>query len=240
VIRDWLSGKPRDKIARDNLVSSCAVSNIVNKWIDDLTVYDVDALREIGIMFTKLGITAAQSATGFRLASILKDLGVDEEKFGDFVSQIYNQCKDIGLKPEHIASNIKQILDLSGSVTISEIPSYIQEKTDQRRKLEDIKRLEAEELEALATLATALDENKVQLAEVEQFSKIKVELNKLGISVDDIPRTTRIIQGVQKSGYDVDTIRQLLLAWEESAAIRAELEKNIENLTDKKEPSTRM
>jgi hypothetical protein len=41
-------------------------------------------------MLQKSGITAAQSAIGFRLASILKDLGVDEEKFGDFVSQIYN------------------------------------------------------------------------------------------------------------------------------------------------------
>jgi hypothetical protein len=127
VIGDWLSGKPRDKIAHDNLVSAGAVSDIVSKWKGDLSVYDADALRELGIMFQKLGITAPQSAIGFKLASILKDLGVDEEKFGDFVSQIYNQCKDSGLKPEHIANNVKQILDLSRSVRVSEIPNYIQE-----------------------------------------------------------------------------------------------------------------
>jgi hypothetical protein len=180
VIRDWLDGKPRDTIARDNMVSTGAVSNMVTKWRDDLTVCDGDALRELGITFRKLGITAPQGAIGFRLASILKDLGVDEDNFGDFVSQIYNQCKDIGLKPEDIVYNAKQIVDLSGSIQISDIPSYIQEKTKERQKLEeDIKKLEGEEFEAEVELMMALDDNKVCLAEVEQFVKLKVELAKL-------------------------------------------------------------
>jgi DNA-binding transcriptional MerR regulator len=232
VIRDWLNGKPRDTIAHDNLVSSGAVSNMVNKWRDALTVYDADALRELGIMFRKLGITAPECAIGFRLASILKDLGVDEDKFGDFVSQIYNQCIDIGLKPEYIAYNTKQILDLSGSIPISEIPNYIQEKTNERQKLEeDIKKLGGEQLEALATLATALDENKVYLTELEQFSKLKVELDKLGISAEDIRRTIGIIQSVRQSGYSVENITQLLAAWQASTTIQAELQKKIDSLT---------
>jgi len=68
VIRDWLSGKPRDKIARDNLVSAGAVSDMVSKWMADLSINDADALRELGIMFRKSGVTAPQSAIGFRLA----------------------------------------------------------------------------------------------------------------------------------------------------------------------------
>jgi hypothetical protein len=140
---------------------------------------------------------------------------------------IYNQCKDIGLKPEYLAYNTKQILDLSGSILLSEIPNYIQEKTNEMRKLEeDIKRLEGEELEALATLATALDENKVHLADLEQFSELKVELDKLGISTADIRRITGIIQGMQKSGYNLDNIKQLVSDW----TILAQLEKNIKDL----------
>jgi len=84
VIRDWLSGKPRDTIAHDNVVSFGAVSNIVNEWRHALDVSDGDALRELGIMFRKLGITAPQCAIGFRLANILRDLGVDEENFETF------------------------------------------------------------------------------------------------------------------------------------------------------------
>jgi DNA-binding transcriptional MerR regulator len=236
VIRDWLSGKPRDTIAHDNGVSSGAVSNIVKEWRDALAVSDAGALRELGIMLRKLGITAPQCAIGFRLANILKDLGVDEENFGNFVSQIYNQCTHIGLKPEYIANNIKQILDLSGSVPISEIPNYIQEKTNERQKLEeDIKKLEGQELDARVKLAEALDEKKVSLAELDQFYSLKVELDKLGIPVEDLRRTIGIIQGVQKSGYNLKTITHLLSTWEASSAIQDRIEKNIEDLTDKRD-----
>jgi hypothetical protein len=236
VIRDWLSGKPRDTIARDNVVSAGAVSNIVKEWTDDLAVSDADALRELGIMFRKLGITAPQCTIGFRLANILKDLGVDEESFGDFVSQVYNECTRIGLKPEYIANNINQILDLSDSIPLSEIPHYIQEKTNERRKLEeDIKKLEGDELEARTNLMVALDENKVYLADLEQFSKLKVEFDKLGIPVEDVRRTTAIIQGVQKSGYNVKAITELFSTWEASSAIQARLEENIEELANKRD-----
>lgn len=47
VIRDWLSGKPRDTIARDNVISAGAVSNMVSNW-REATAYDADALRELG------------------------------------------------------------------------------------------------------------------------------------------------------------------------------------------------
>jgi hypothetical protein len=71
------------------------------------------------------------------------DLGIDEDNFG------LDLCKDIGLKPEDIVHTAKQIVDLSGSIPISEIPSYIQEKTKERQKLEeDIKKLEGQEFEA--------------------------------------------------------------------------------------------
>lgn len=236
VIRDWLSGKPRDTITHDNVVSFGAVSNIVNEWSHALAVSDGDALRELGIMFRKLGITAPQCAIGFRLANILKDLGVDEENFGDFVSQVYNRCTHTGLKPEYFANNIKQILDLSGSIPLSEIPHYIQEKTNERRKLEeDIRKLRMDESDARVTLIEALDEKKVSLAELDQFYPLKVELDKLGIPVEDLRRTTEIIQGAQKSGYSVKTITHLLSTWETSSAIQARIEKNIEDLTDKRD-----
>jgi hypothetical protein len=62
----------------------------------------------------------------------MKELGVDEDKVGHFISETYNQCMEIGLKPGYIAHNTKQILDLSGSIPLSEIPNYIQEKTNER------------------------------------------------------------------------------------------------------------
>ena len=75
--------------------------------------------------------------------------------------------------------------------------NYIQEKTKEKQKLEeDIEKLKTKELDARTELMLALDEKKATLAELEQFSPLKVELDKLGISVEDIPRTTNIILGV--------------------------------------------
>ena len=68
----------------------------------------------------------------------------------------------------------------------------------------------------------------MSLAELEQFSNFKVELEKLG---EDIRRTVRIIQGLQKSGYNIETITQLLSGWETSIAIRNDLKKKIDSLT---------
>jgi DNA-binding transcriptional MerR regulator len=59
-------------------------------------------------------------------------------------------------------------------------------------------------------------------------------LNKLGISSEDIPRTIGIIQGLQKSGYNLDTIKQLVSNLEASCSTQAKLESDIEELTDKK------
>ena len=232
VIRDWLNGKPRDTIARDNLLSPGSVSNIVNEWRNELTHPVADALRELGIMLRKSRITASQCAVGFRLASIMKDLGVDEDAFRLFISEIYNHSKSIGLQPEYIAYNTKQILDLTGSTPLSQIPSYIREKTNEKRKLEEnITRLGDEELAAKAALHQALNEKKVSLAELEQFSNLKFELDKLGISLEDVQHFVRTIQGVRQLGYSVDSIARVVSNLEGTSIILAEIDSNIKDLT---------
>jgi hypothetical protein len=158
-------------------------------------------------------------------------MGVDEDNFGHFISEVYNKCKDIGLQSEFIANNIKQILDLAGATPLSEIPEYIQKKTSEKQKLEeDIKKLEDKQLDAQTTLALALDENKVYLSELEEFSNLKLELDKQGIHVEDVRRTIKIIQGVRKSGYNVETITGKLSDWEVWSAIEAKLQKSNEDL----------
>ena len=60
---------------------------------------------------------------------------------------------------------------------------------------------------------------------------MKVELDKLHISVQDIPRTVALIQGLRRNGYNVDTLALLVSNWEASGAMQAELEKRIADLT---------
>jgi hypothetical protein len=231
VVRDWLKGKPRDTIAFDNSLGAGSVSSIISEWGNALTLPVAEDLRGLGIMLRKSGITASECASGFRLASIIKEMGVDEDNFGHFISEVYNKSKDIGLQPDYIANNIKQLLDLAGAIPLSEIPEYIEKKISQKQKLEeDIKKLEEKQLDARTTLALALDENKVYLTELEEFSNLKAQLDKHGIPVEDLQRTIKIIQGVQKSGYNVETITGKLSDWEAWSAIQAKLQKENESL----------
>jgi hypothetical protein len=50
VVGDWLNGKPRDTIARDNSLSAGSVSSIISEWRDALTLPVANDLRELGIM----------------------------------------------------------------------------------------------------------------------------------------------------------------------------------------------
>ena len=80
-------------------------------------------------------------------------------------------------------------------------------------------------------LHQALNEKKVSLAELEQFSNLKIELDKLGISLEDVQHFVRTIQGVRQLGYSVDSIARVVSNLEGSSRILAELDNNIKDLT---------
>src|ERR671933_463409 len=88
VIRQWLEGVQRDKIAGNNGVSAGAVTNVINEWRTGLGAAMIDDLRELGVTFRKVGITPAQCALGFRTAMLISKLGVKEEEIDSFISDI--------------------------------------------------------------------------------------------------------------------------------------------------------
>ena len=109
VIQDWLSGKQRDKIAGDNGLSAGAVTNMVNEWRQALGFSAADGLRELAVTLKKIGITPAQCALGFRAAMTMNRLGVKEEDFESFMSDVYNRSKNLGLTPESLASDRSKV-----------------------------------------------------------------------------------------------------------------------------------
>jgi len=80
VIQQWLQGLSRNDIAAQNGLSSGAVTNIVNEWKHNLGSSRIaDELRQLATTLRNVGITASQCALGFRLASIMLRIGVNEE-----------------------------------------------------------------------------------------------------------------------------------------------------------------
>ena len=102
-----------------------------------------DDLRELAVALKKIGITPAQCASGCRVEKIMINLGVNEDGFEVFILEIYNRCKDLGLTPENIASQLRDLLEFStsGVIPFSQIPNYVKQKVDEKEKLEkEVKR----------------------------------------------------------------------------------------------------
>jgi hypothetical protein len=103
VIKQCLSGDQRDKIAYDNGLSGGTVTNIVNEWRRELGFLSADHLRDLAVTLKKIGLSPVQCAIGFKVATLMNRLGVNEDMFESFMSEVYDRCKNLGLMPENIA-----------------------------------------------------------------------------------------------------------------------------------------
>ena len=81
-------------------------------------------------------------------------------------------------------------------------------------------------LAAKGRLHQALNDKKVSLAELEQFSNLKIESSKLGISLEDVQQFVTTIQGVRQLGYSVDSNARVVSDLEGSSRIQAKLDKH--------------
>jgi len=123
VIEEYLRGESRDQIAIDLGIGTGTVSKIFSEFKAGLP--NADELRELVLVLRKLGISASRYAQGARIASCLINLGVNDEEFHQFVSVIYDRCKKMDLQPDKVAYLLRQLLDLSQSVPVGQIPEYI-------------------------------------------------------------------------------------------------------------------
>jgi hypothetical protein len=210
VIKQCLSGDQRDKIAYDNGLSGGTVTNIVNEWRRELGFLSADHLRDLAVTLKKIGLSPVQCAIGFKVATLMNRLGVNEDMFESFMSEVYDRCKNLGLMPENIASYLTDLLEFSKKVPFSQISDYIQHKTDEKKRLEqeterlkDQKQTLLSRISELETLHTSdLEDMKMTDERLKWFSNLKEECARNGIAVDDIGKLTKVIKGAKELGYD--------------------------------------
>lgn len=110
VIEKWLQGLSRDSIARQCNISTGAVSNIIAGWKgSSLDINLADNQRDLAISLKRSGISASQCAVGFRVWSIMSNLGVEEEELESFLLETYKWCKTTELNPRIVAQHLKDL-----------------------------------------------------------------------------------------------------------------------------------
>lgn len=216
IVQQWLQGKPRNNIAPASGISLGSVSNIVDEWRHNLGIPIANDLRDLAVILKQLNITPVQCADGFRAVSIMQRIGVALENIESFTLDTFNRCMLIGLSPENISVYLQDLIEFSkNGLPLSKISEYIQEKTDEKIKLEtEIKGLRAqiailkqdkEKYEFLRN--QALQEKELTISDLQWYSNLRSELEKYSMPINDISKFALLIDNLsQHSNYDVSQV----------------------------------
>ena len=107
------------------------------------------------------------------------------------------------LQPDKVAYLLKQLLDLSESVPVGQIPEYIEEQRSQVQKSkEELEKLDAKILNLKTDLHIALDEEATTLGELDQFSSLKAVMDKNGVAMLDNSKFVEAVVGAKQLGFE--------------------------------------
>jgi chaperonin cofactor prefoldin len=209
IIGDWLSGKRRKEISINRGISTGAVSNVVEEWRSRIGRSEFDPLRDLVLEWRKCGITAAECALGMRTINILKDLGINEDQIYRFINQIYDKCRYFDIPPDTIVDTARQVVGLVKEVPISEIPRYIQEKVQEKGKVDnEISQAMMEKSNAEAQLNITLKNNAITIQTLRSFIRTRdLLMNSHQIHIEsDLSKVVNLINNSRLLGFDPNGI----------------------------------
>jgi len=222
VIYEWLRGTSRDKIAAIYNISTGAVTNIVNEWRNNIGAYVAEDLRELSLSLKKANITPVQCSIGFRVAKIMERLGITEEQFESFMSNVYDRCQKLELGPDQIEKYLMETLNITKIVFPSQIPNYINAKKMEIKSLhaqiENIQQkismsnIQKSILEK--KLNSLADSNNISRDAVTWYKNIKNAFENAGISIDNVSTFIHCLNLMKKEGYDINKILRKFAEYE--------------------------
>jgi outer membrane murein-binding lipoprotein Lpp len=217
VIRKWLNGEQRDKIASDMSLGAGTVSNIISQWKEEIGIPTANTLRDLATELKRLNINALQCANGCRLLNIVNKLGAQETNIESFITQIYRLCTSKNIPPEVIVKVSAQLAALDETIHVSQIPEYIQKKIEEKQYLEqEVKRLRETKVTAQSECDEALRSGKITIDTLHEYTHLRDYLEKSGLSIDhdedkdNLTKLTNVIYNLRHSGYDAKTITKSL------------------------------
>ena len=114
VIKQWLGGDPRDKIAADNQIGTGTVSGIINEWKKVVDALEYESVRELSIYCKKQVINLGALASSIRINNYVQRLGENQDEIETFISDVANSHD-----PKKLFDVANQITQISMSKSIS-------------------------------------------------------------------------------------------------------------------------
>jgi hypothetical protein len=228
VIKEWLKGNHRDRIAVQTGLSGGTVSNIIREWRDRLGNYEVEEMREFSVMCRKAGITPSQCVPAFRAFELQRKMGFDEDDIQFFTSRFYLSCKEFGLNEGSVAFLVADLMKLSEKVPIDQLQGYIEESKKEKERLEKAVEMLRADVAAMQNRQTVmLNEYNAVLSEIMLTRSLKEELGKHGMNLNNISKLVQTIQHISDMDFDANQIISRVSTIEAMEKKQADLQANI-------------
>jgi hypothetical protein len=189
VIKQWLSGDSRDRIAADNNIGAGTVTNIINEWRKGVEDSEYDNVRQLTMSLKKQGIGLNDLACSLRLNNYIKNLGTNKDKMESFIANLANSPE-----PEKLIDVANQVAHLSRaeSIPLEELQGYLKQKEEEKQRLE----------EGIKHSRAILESTNLDVQTINEYKQLKAELNKYHLSSEDPQRLLAVLTNLKGYRYD--------------------------------------
>jgi hypothetical protein len=189
VVKEWLAGNSRDKIATDNEIGAGTVTNIINEWKEGIEVPEYESVRELAVYSKKEGFGLSHIASSIRLNKYIQKLGANQDQIESFIANFANSPD--AEKLIDVANQVAH-LSRSESIPLEDLEDHLKRKEGEKRRLdEEIKHRRA-----------ILESTDVEIETIEEYKQLRAELSKHNLSSEEPERLVTVLNNLKHCRYD--------------------------------------
>ena len=212
------------------------VSAIISEWKAEIGIPTADSLRHFSTELRRLGVTASQCVLGCRILGVLGKIGIDEENFESFASQVYQRCQSKDVTAQAIVECSQEILHLAEKIPISRIPQYVKMIVEKQDLEQELRILRNDQATAKKEREEALKNSQITNQNIDEFIGLKSMLTNSGLSLggfSELHKLARVFGNVRDCSYEPGTITTKLSAIDNLQDRQMRLQENV--ATEEKE-----
>jgi hypothetical protein len=208
IVRLWLMGSQRDRIADSLKVSAGTVSHAISEWKNRMGVPLAEEVRDFCVLTRSQNVTPLECAEGFRFLSQLESCGISRLDGMSFVERIHKKCVSSSVAPDLIFKVCKEISSLKEQTSIVDLPEVISKQVEVKRVLEsDIVTLKDGKEKLQKEYCNDLNRYRIKQFKLERFEETQKRLQEYKISVDDdLERIVNILDNIGEGEFDIKEI----------------------------------
>src|SRR5215212_9056800 len=190
VIKQWISGFPRDTIAEQNKIGAGTVSSIIASYKAGLEELDFDSIRQLAVEARQHRLNLSELASHFRLYNHILKSGASENAIESFVTNVSSN----DIPPERAIELVYQLHEISKaeSIPLDHVPGYMKQKLEEKQKIDE----QIKEADAI------LRSKNVNIEAINEHIQLNEKLHKHRLSTKDIHKLLNLLTAAKEYRYN--------------------------------------